>query len=84
LPQFVSKTPTGGRIIGSLSEVRQAMYHSILSYRGSQHQSQKTNINQSSFRCEAIAAQNPKIFDAWLKRHENDVFSSPSGNQDIK
>jgi hypothetical protein len=80
LRQFVSKTPTGGSLIGSLSEVFEAMYHSILSYRGSQHRSQNANLNPMF----SHPTQNAKLSEGWLTRHENDLFSSPSGNKYIK
>jgi hypothetical protein len=82
LPQFVSKTPPGGRIIGLLFEVFEEMDHSMLSHRDSQHRSHKANLSQFNDRRQALATQNPKPFDGWLS---TDVtkrrFSSPSGNK---
>jgi hypothetical protein len=63
LSQFGPKTPTGGRIFISLPEAFKAMDHSTLCHRGSQHRSQKVNLNQFNDRRSAIATQIPKLFD---------------------
>jgi hypothetical protein len=52
------------------------MYHSILSNQGSQDRSQKANLNQLNYRRSAIATQNPKLIDGWLKREGSPLMTT--------